>query len=105
MNGSFHRTWADRLWDLALVIVALFALAVALTGCNATLPVLPARTAIPVECKEPKPERPAMPTANLTAESSLDASVQAMQAEIALRDGYEDQLVTALAACTAPIKR
>jgi hypothetical protein len=84
---------------LAAVIV-LFTCA----GCNATLPILPGRVAIPVECKEPLPQRPAMPTDNLPAEPTLDASVQAMQAEIALREGYEGQLVTALVACTRPIE-
>jgi hypothetical protein len=99
------RTWRDWLWDTLLVIVALFAMGIILSGCATTTAVLPARTAIPVECKEPKPERPAMPTDNLQPDAPLDASVQAMQAEIALREGYEGQLVTALDACTAPIKR
>lgn len=81
-----------------------FAMASTLSGCNATLPVLPARTAIPVECKEPIPQKPAMPTDNLTPESSLDASVQAMEAALALHEGYEDQLVTALNACTKPVR-
>jgi hypothetical protein len=76
-----------------------------LTGCGGTLPVVPGRTAIPVECREPIPQRPAMPTDNLTPESSLDASVQAMEAALALHEGYEDQLVAALTACTRPIGR
>lgn len=76
---------------------------VLLAGCAHLEKVLPARTAIPVECKEPIPERPAMPTDNLTDASPLDTSVQAMQAEIALREGYEGQLVTALTACVKPI--
>jgi hypothetical protein len=96
-------TWRNRLWDAALFVVALFALGVVLTGCNATLPVLPARTAIPVECKEPMPQRPVMATSNIKPDTSLDASVAAYQAELAQRDGYEDDLVTALKACTKPI--
>jgi hypothetical protein len=85
-------------WAVAAVIGSLLA------GCGGTLPVIPARTAIPVECKEPIPARPAMPTDNLAAEPTLDASVQAMQAEIVLREGYEGQLVTALSACTKPVR-
>jgi hypothetical protein len=92
-------------WDAVLNVALLAIVALLLSACGGTMPTLPARTAIPVECKEPIPERPAMPTENLGASSTLDASVQAMQAEIALRDGYEDQLVTALKACTAPITR
>jgi hypothetical protein len=86
-----------------VIRVILIALACLLAGCAAPA-VLQARTAIPVECREPEPERPAMPTDNLTPEASLDASVQAMQAELVLRDGYEDQLRTAFHACTSPIK-
>ncbi len=84
------------------VTAALCAL-VLLAGCGGTMPVLPARTAIPVECKEPIPARPAMPTAILNPASSLDAFVQAAQAEIELREGYEGELVTALSACTKPV--
>jgi PBP1b-binding outer membrane lipoprotein LpoB len=90
-------------WDAAFNVTFLFAIALIVTGCGGTLPVVPARTAIPVECKEPKPQRPAMPTDNLTPATPLDSAVQAMQAEIALREGYEGQLVTALDACTKPI--
>jgi hypothetical protein len=72
-------------------------------GKCSTEPVIPARTAIPVECNEPIPQRPAMPTAILTPASSLDAIVQAALAEIELREAFEVQLVTALKACTKPI--
>jgi hypothetical protein len=91
-------------WDAALNATILVIAALALTACGGTLPVIPARTAIPVECKEPIPQEPAMPTANLTPESSLDTSVQAMAAEIEIRKGYEGQLTAALKACTAPIR-
>lgn len=87
----------------AAAFLAMAAIVLVLTGCFETLPVVPARAAIPVQCKEPIPARPAMPTDNLTPESSLDDGVKTMQAEIVLRDGYEVQLVTALTACTAPI--
>jgi hypothetical protein len=98
------RTWGDWAWDAGLVVLALLLLGAVLTGCGGTMPVVPGRTAIPVECKEPIPQEPAMPTANLTETSSLDASVQAMAAEIEIRKGYEGQLVTALQACTKPVK-
>jgi hypothetical protein len=90
--------------SFAIAILLLVAIG-SLAGCGGTLPAVPARTAIPVECKETIPSRPAMPTDNLTAASSLDSSVQAMQAEIVLREGYEGQLVTALKACTKPVNQ
>ncbi len=58
---------------------------------------------IPVECKEPVPARPAMPTEALRLGTTVDAFAQAAMAEIERREGYEGQLLTALQACRAPI--
>ncbi len=84
--------------------VIMLALALLLPGCASLEKVLPARAAIPVECREPMPERPAMPTESLKPDATLDAYVQAAAAEIERRSGYEDQLVTALTNCRKPIK-
>lgn len=81
----------------ALVLAVL-----ALAGCGHNPPVVQPRVAIPVECKEQVPERPAMPTEALTTDS-VDAYVQAAEAELLLREGYEGKLRTALEACTKPI--
>lgn len=80
-----------------------YAAAFLLTGCGATMPQT-VNKAIPVECRETVPERPAMPTESLAAGVGLDAFVQAATAEIERREAYEGQLRTALVNCTTPIK-
>lgn len=60
--------------------------------------------AVPVECKEPIPDRPVMPTESLRPGATVDQFTQAAQAEIERREGYEVQLVAALAICTRPLK-
>jgi hypothetical protein len=84
------------------LLLALLAGAVA--GCHHNPPVTPGRTAIPTECKEAVPDRPAMPTDALKPGATTDAYVQAAEAEILLREGYEVKLRTALEACTKPIQ-
>lgn len=59
--------------------------------------------AVPVECKEPTPTRPVMPTEALRPGATVDQFAQAAMAEIERREGYEVQLRTGLANCTAPI--
>lgn len=76
---------------------------VMLAGCGATMPQT-VNKAIPLECRETVPERPAMPTESLAAGVGLDAFVQAATAEIERREAYEGQLRTALVNCTTPIK-
>lgn len=83
--------------------LVLAVLAAALAGC-AHNRVTPGRTAIPVECKETVPDRPAMPTDRLKPGATTDAYVQAAEAEIDLREGYETKLRTALEACVKPIQ-
>ena len=81
--------------------------ALALAGCAAPEPKIDVRTvsvAVPVACREPVPDRPAMPTDALPKRAGLDAFVQAATAEIELREGYESQLRTALTACTKPVE-
>lgn len=58
---------------------------------------------VPVECREPVPDRPVMPTEALAPGVALFDLVQAALAEIDRREGYEVKLVAALRACVAPI--
>ena len=58
---------------------------------------------VPVQCQEPMPSRPVMPTEGLRPPVSLDAFAAAAMAEIERREGYEGELVAALEACRAPI--
>lgn len=74
----------------------------ALAGCSVRPALQPVKVAVPVECRASTPARPAMPTEALPPAPVLDAFVRAAAAEIELREGYEDQLRTALASCTAP---
>ncbi|WP_426304015.1 hypothetical protein ACN9MJ_13435 [Acidovorax facilis] len=59
--------------------------------------------AVPVECKEPIPDRPVMPTEALRPGATIDQYAQASMAEIERREGYEVQLVTALVHCRMPL--
>lgn len=79
-------------------------LLVLLAGCAHNQPVTQARTAIPVQCQEQIPDRPAMPTEALADDADVDAYVQAADAELKRREGYEVKLRTALEACTSPIQ-
>ena len=79
--------------------------AVALTGCGTTprVEIQPVSVAVPVACMEPTPIRPIMPTEALRPGATVDQYAQASMAEIERREGYEGQLVAALAICTRPI--
>lgn len=89
----------------ALVIGLVMLVVIAsLSGCATTGPTNVVHVPVPVECKEPVPARPAMATESLKPGGKLFDAVVAMQAEIETREGYENQLATALKACTAPIK-
>ncbi len=81
--------------------------ALALAGCAVPVPrveVQQVKVPIPVECKEPVPERPSMPTEALQVGASVDTFTQAAQAEIERREGYEGQLRAALDNCRKPIE-
>lgn len=60
--------------------------------------------AIPVECREPIPDRPAMPTEGLEPGAAPLVLLRAALAEIDRREGYEIQLRTALDNCKRPLK-
>lgn len=59
---------------------------------------------MPVECREPIPGRPIMPTEALAADADPFELLRAALAEIDRREGYEVRLLAALIACTRPIK-
>lgn len=89
-------------WVCIAVLVLL-----ALAGCG-TVPtrveIQRINVAVPVECSEPIPDRPVMPTEALRPGATVDQFTQAAQAEIERREGYEGQLVAALSACVRPVK-
>lgn len=58
---------------------------------------------VPVECREPTPERPSMPTEALAEDADPFELLRASLAEIDRREGYEVKLVAALENCRRPI--
>lgn len=69
-----------------------------LAGCTAGQPV---RVNVPlaVECHASEPKRPAMPTELLRIGVDIDRWISAAQAELLLREGYEEELPAALYEC------
>ncbi|AVS67838.1 hypothetical protein C8245_21135 [Paracidovorax avenae] len=84
---------------------AVLMLAALLAGCAATprVETVEVRVPVPVECREPVPARPAMPTEGLRPGANLDDFARAAMAELERREGYEVLLLVALEACRAPI--
>lgn len=93
-----------KLTNCAIRQFAAMAGLLALAGCGTTprVEIQRVNVAVPVQCKEPIPERPVMPTEALRPGATVDQYAQASMAEIERREGYEGQLVAALVACTAP---
>ena len=86
---------AQNAVSCATIAAVLFVAAVYLTGCTST----PQRVAVPVPCRVAMPARPIMPTEALPVDASLDSFVQAAAAEIERREGYEQELRSAIGAC------
>lgn len=89
------------------VAAACALLAGGLAGCAASPPTVrmeQVRVPVPVPCRVSEPARPLMPTQALAPDASLDAFAAAAIAEIERREGYEDELRAALAACAAPVE-
>ena len=85
---------------------AILLLSALLAGCQAAperVVLQQVKVPIPVECREPVPDRPAMPTESLTPGVRLDQFAKAAMAEIERREGYEVQLRAALDNCRKPI--
>jgi hypothetical protein len=79
--------------------------ALALAGCGAVprVEVQTVKVPVPVECREPVPDRPSMPTEGLADDADPFELLRAALAEIDRREGYELRLLTALMACTRPV--
>ncbi|MET3512997.1 hypothetical protein ABIC63_000762 [Pseudacidovorax sp. 1753] len=73
-----------------------------LAGCVVGPPVR-INVPVPVECRANEPERPAMPTELLRLGVDVDRWIGAAQAELLLREGYEDEMRAVLRECIAPI--
>lgn len=86
--------------------IALIAISACLSGCETAprVEIQRVNVAVPVECKEPIPARPVMPTEALRPGVTVDQFAQASMAEIERREGYEGLLRTALVNCTAPLE-
>jgi hypothetical protein len=84
---------------IAIALIAVCALSACATR-EKRVEIQQVSVAVPVECKEPVPARPAMPTETLLPGATVDQLAQAAMAEIERREGYEVQLLTALIACT-----
>lgn len=86
-------------------VLFLFMALLGLTGCASHQLAPPDKVEIPIECRIQAPQRPAMPTRNLTQADSLDTHVKTIQAEIDVREGYEIELKAALEACMSPVNQ
>ncbi|QFS64839.1 hypothetical protein [Delftia tsuruhatensis] len=80
--------------------------ALAMAGCGTTprVEVQTVKVPLPVECREPIPDRPAMPTEALADDADPFELLRAALAEIDRRESYEVRLLAALISCTRPIK-
>ncbi|WP_250439970.1 hypothetical protein [Delftia tsuruhatensis] len=80
--------------------------ALALAGCSSAprVEVETVKVPVPVECREPIPDRPAMPTDALADDADPFDLLRAALAEIDRREGYEVRLLAALITCTRPVK-
>lgn len=79
--------------------------ALALAGCGTTprVEIQEVKVPVPVECREPIPDRPAMPTETLADDADPFELLRAALAEIDRREGYEVRLLAALLTCTVPL--
>lgn len=74
-----------------------------LAGCGSMprVEIQEVKVPVPVECREPIPDRPAMPTEGLADDAVPFELLRAALAEIERREGYEVRLLAALLICTA----
>ena len=89
----------------AMTHVGLLLCARVLVGCATTphIDVQTVKVPVPVECREPTPDRPSMPTEALSEDSDSFELLRASLAEIDRREGYEVKLVAALENCRRPL--
>lgn len=76
-----------------------------LVGCASPAPAGRSLVTVPVECREPVDDRPAMPTELLLPGAHPWVLLRAALAEIDRREGYEVQLRASLVVCTKPVDR
>lgn len=96
----------ERLVDKSRILQGpLLLAALALAGCGSAprVEVQEVKVPVPVECREPIPDRPAMPTETLPNDADPFELLRAALAEIDRRQGYEIRLLAALLACTRPL--
>jgi starvation-inducible outer membrane lipoprotein len=104
LRRRLSNAWAEAPSPVRMMVILFIGIAVMLlAGCASEPKAVPGRAAIPIECREPMPERPVMPTEHLTPDVTLDGYVAAAEAEIHRREAYEDQLRTALDSCRKPV--
>ena len=84
---------------------ALLLCALALAGCASAprVEIQTIKVPVPVECREPTPARPSMPTEALAEDADPFDLLRASLAEIDRREGYEVKLVAALESCKRPL--
>lgn len=86
----------------SLLVLMVLILALLLSGCKTT-EYVQVKVPVPVECREPEPARPVMPTETLEPGALPFVLLRAALAEIDRREAYEDKLRAAIAVCTTPI--
>lgn len=91
-----------KLLNSGIPKLAALAAVLLLAGCGTTQHAQ-VKVPVPVECKEPVPDRPAMPTEALAPGAAPWVLLRAALSEIDRREGYEVTLRAALVVCTAPI--
>lgn len=76
-----------------------------LGGCASSprVEVQTVKVPVPVECREPIPDRPNMPTEALADDADPFELLRAALGEIDRREGYEVRLLAALTNCTRRI--
>ena len=86
-----------------VVLAVCFSLLLPGCGTAPRVEVQEVKVPVPVECREPIPDRPAMPTEALAEDADPSALLRAALAEIDRRQGYEVRLLAALMVCTQPV--
>ena len=103
LNSSARARMISSGVGRSLLVLMLLILAFQLTGCKTTEYVR-VSVPVPVECREPEPARPEMPTEVLEPGAAPFVLLRSALAEIDRREAYEIKLRAALAVCTTPIK-
>lgn len=94
-----------KLTDCSIRQFGVLAAALAMAGCGAVprVEIQEVKVPVPVECREPIPDRPAMPTEALADDADAFELLRAALSEIDRREGYEVRLLAALLICTEPL--